>query len=359
MYKIWLISLNYLFKKVRKYIKVSYMFLFLFLIIGCSKTDQSSSIEEKANLKFTINSNEPIIDILSTLTLQKKGDDIILNYINKNEYKFVTLNFNSKQREEIKFENEGPNSFGFEPEFFYRNSSNEIIAISHTPIFALCKITEGSIKLITKTDALTNLCPQPQMNFRPSLDKNNIIYWNLENKKIPKLTLFNIENFKLSEVYIPFSEEFILPFKSKTSEISNIILPFVSHSEESYLFSNWYSPNVYEFSNGQFSTKKLSLNSCEKDFPGLLNSLEKAFWAQDKKTHGPVVKSEAKLIYISENYFGPGNSTELVCLSTTGNEKFSLKETGSTRNRKFWLGDQLAILFINEEKNFLELKVYE
>lgn len=338
-----------------------FFFFLIFSITSCSKTDQSSPIEEKTSLKVSINANEPIIDLLSTATLQKKDGSIIYNYINRRELKFITFNFSTGKREEIKFEIEGPNSLGFKPLFFYRNTANEIIALSNSALCALCEIKSNTIQLKQRIGPDTNLWLPSQHGFRASLEQNNIVFWNLEDRELPKLSLLNIENFKFKQINIPYNAEFLHPFRSKTIMTTDYFLPFVSISNDNFIFSNWYSPDIYLLSkNKQFEKRKLSLYNCENDLASFFDSIEGAINAEyQKKAHGPVMFLERKKIYISENYYIPEKTSILVNLNTSGKEIFSLKERDNARHQKFWLGDQLAILFINEEKNFLELKIYE
>jgi hypothetical protein len=240
--------------------------LILPLSIGCSSIDRSAPIEEHMALKVNISPNEPIIDILATATLQKIADQYLLNYINRSDHKFITINLTSKQREEVQFEIEGPHSLVVPPYRFYRNTSKNIITLSSGSLCALCKVKDNTIQQIQKLEPNPYLWLPSGRSFRTDIQENNFLFWNLKNKNSPKLSLLNIENFKFKEVNIPYDAEFLHPFQSKTILTSDNFLPFITLSDGNFIFSNWYSPNIYILSKDKKLVKrKLSLYNCENE----------------------------------------------------------------------------------------------
>lgn len=328
-----------------------------FLIVSCSQNvKESSPIKLYKKISFPISPRDPIVDIMSTATMQLVEKKITLNYIDKRTQDLVTLYLLEKKKEKVQFKTEGPNALGIIPDYFYLNAKKERV-IGGAAGIVLCE-SHGILKTKEKFIPKGRVLTQFLSGIRSGLQQQSkLIFFNYEGSKFNSLLVFDIEKFNQQEINIPYQKEIFDGLNSESSLSINCTLPFVTMDENTFIFSSWYSNSVYEWNKSTgYVEKKFELNNSKNPSNTFLNSWQEAILELGFTSHSPVIKIGSRELYISENYNGETKKAELLNLNADGKAIFRLDVSNTQR---FWVENMLVKFFIDEEKNKIDFEIWE
>jgi hypothetical protein len=187
------------------------------------------------------------------------------------------------------------------------------------------------------------------------------VFWDISAQKKLGLYTLNVDSYEIKKHDVPDNGFLKSLIYSEVSEFASTLFPFITIDDQTFIFSTWHSNYIYLWKEGEGSLKDLKIQASVPSIASenLLHSWDKSLQALYSTTHGPVHRDSLSNIYIVENYFdvqGP-KIPALTVLDNHG--KKVLQVTHESKNRKFWVDNDLVELIIDEEKNMVYLNIWK